>query len=145
MQQDHTTHDRPLRSPVTTLTESQTSQTSMDPALRRHRLSVASVRMRRRPVIALTTLIVALALLGAVLVPVDPAARQRIDPVDPYAWGVEVRADGERAVIRPGTEATYLPGSRVLTPPPSATDAEARAARDRAEDARSWLTAATIP
>lgn len=70
---------------------------------------------------------------------------QRTDAVGPYAWGVEMLPDGERAVIPPGTSASYLPDSRVLTPSPQDSPAHVTAAHQRAALAQEWLHAANIP
>lgn len=98
--------------------------------------------MRRRLLIACVAL-AAVALTAATLI--GNQAQVRIDVVDPYAWGVQMQPDGERAVILPGTEVSYLPGSRVLAPHPGAPASEHRAADRRAQEARQWLDAATIP
>src|SRR5690625_3670975 len=101
--------------------------------------------MRRRTLIVLTAALLALMLAGAATARSQFWNPQRTDPVGPYAWGVEVRADGERAVIPPGTNASYLPDSRVLTPSPQASPAQVTAAHEQADLAREWLNAAHIP
>lgn len=99
--------------------------------------------MRRR---FLAVLCSVLALLGLAAAFLGVSAPQgRVDVVPAYAWGVEVKADGERGVILPGAEVSYLPGSRVLEPGPSVSRSEARAVEHRAESAHDWLAVASIP
>ncbi|MGC0274611.1 glycoside hydrolase family 15 [Pseudactinotalea sp. Z1739] len=101
--------------------------------------------MHRRPLIVLTAVVLAALLTGMALARTDLWDPRRIDEVDPYAWGVQVRPDGERAVILPGAEVSYLRGSRVLAPTPDTSAGQHRDAHERAQADRDWLAAGSVP
>lgn len=97
--------------------------------------------MRRR--------IVSRVLLAAVVVALVSAAalyeRPRRDEAGSYADGVGVDPSGAVQLLPAGSGATYLPGSRVLTPPDDATPEETAAALTLAHDQREWLASGWLP
>src|SRR5690625_4940416 len=101
--------------------------------------------MRRRTLIVVAAAVLALVLAGAAAARTHLWDTRRADDVGPYAWGVHVSPDGDRAVVPPGTHATYLPDSRVFAPGPQDSAAHANAARAQAALAQDWLDEAQIP
>ena len=89
--------------------------------------------------------VLALVLAGAAAARTHLWDTRRADDVGPYAWGVHVSPDGQRAVVPPGTHATYLPDSRVFAPGPQDSAAHANAARAQAALAQDWLDEAQMP
>src|SRR5690625_7891834 len=87
--------------------------------------------MRRRTLIVVVAAVLALALGGAATARTDLWDTRRADDVGPYAWGVHVSPDGDRAVVPPGTNAVYLPDSRVFTPTPQDSPAQATRSEER--------------
>jgi len=70
--------------------------------------------------------------------------RPRRDEVGPYSLGVALGADGEPVLIRVGSAARYLPGTRVLAQP-GGSPAAVAAVEELARQQRDWLAAGSIP
>lgn len=89
----------------------------------------------RRGSVVSVVAVVAIAVVAAVL-----TYRARHVHVDLYSTTVGIQADGERALIRPGSAPDFYPGTRVLrTREPSAAEVRAAASQQR------WVESGLIP
>lgn len=98
--------------------------------------------MRRRRIV--TRVVLALAVVALV----SGAAlfeRPRRDEAGSYADGAALDSTGTAKLLPAGSGASFLPGSRVLTPEAGADAASVVAAVDLAQEQRDWLTDGWLP